>query len=449
MLVKEIIEATSGKLLSGSVNDEITHFTQDSRACVKGSMYIPLIGANHDGHDFIQSAFDHGAQAIITSKVIEAPDKDVILVEDTLKALGDMARYVRKKSQAIVVGITGSVGKTSTKDMIYSVVSQKYKALKTLGNYNNNIGLPLTILRYQDEEAMVIEMGMNHLGEIDYLTNIAKPDVAAITNVGTAHIGEVGSRENILKAKMEITHGLKDNGILVINHDNDMLATVKEGNFRLKTIGIDDPADLQAENVILKEDGSDFTVTVDGETYDVHVPVAGKHFVYNALVAMAVGLSIDIPIKQCIAGVENFELTKNRADRLLLRDGIILFDGTYNANLDSMKASIAVLSQYEGRKIAVLGDMLELGSYEEALHREVGKALCEKNIDLTLAVGKASEYIIDEVVKTGREGHHFENNEELENALKDTIQPGDVILVKASNGMHLKEVVEELKEIYK
>ena len=189
MLVKEIIEATDGTLLSGRLDDDITHFTQDSRACHEGSLYIPIIGANHDGHDFIASAFEHHASAIITQKKVNYPDKDVILVKDTLKALGDMARYVREHSHAIVVGITGSVGKTSTKDMIFSVVCEKYKALKTLGNYNNNIGLPLTILRYKDEEAMVIEMGMNHLGEIDYLTNIAKPNVAAITNVGTAHIG--------------------------------------------------------------------------------------------------------------------------------------------------------------------------------------------------------------------------------------------------------------------
>lgn len=447
MLVKEIMEATSGQLISGSREDEITHFTQDSRACQKGSMYIPLIGANHDGHDFIPSAFEHGASAIITQKRIDAPDKDVILVKDTLKALGDMARYVREKSNALVVGITGSVGKTSTKDMIYSVVSQKYRALKTLGNYNNNIGLPLTILRYTNEEAMVIEMGMNHLGEIDYLTHIAMPDVAAITNVGTAHIGEVGSRDNILKAKMEITHGLKKGGVLVVNHDNDKLATVKEKDYHLMTIGIDDPAMLKAEDVKLDENGSSFSLVHEGTRYVVRVPVAGKHFVYNALVAIACGLSLNISMDDCIKGVENFELTKNRADRLTLKDGITLYDGTYNANLDSMKASIAVLAQHTGRRIAVLGDMLELGDYEEALHREVGKALCEKNIDLTLAVGKASEYIIDEVKKNGRAGYHFNSNEELEDALMSMLKPHDTILVKASNGMHLKDIVEKLKEL--
>jgi UDP-N-acetylmuramoyl-tripeptide--D-alanyl-D-alanine ligase len=446
MLVKEIIEATQGTLLSGRLDDDITHFTQDSRACHEGSLYVPISGANHDGHDFIGSAFEHHASAIITQKEVNYPDKDVILVKDTLKALGDMARYVRIHSHAFVVGITGSVGKTSTKDMIFSVVSEKYKALKTLGNYNNNIGLPLTILRYHDEEAMVIEMGMNHLGEIDYLTNIALPNVAAITNVGTAHIGEVGSRDNILKAKMEITHGLSEGGTLIVNHDNDKLATVKPDGFVLKTIGIDDPADLMAKNVVLNADGSDFDVAYEGKNYHVHLAVPGKHFVYNALVAMEVGLSVDIPMEKCVHGVETFELTKNRADKLTLKDDITLFDGTYNANLDSMKASIDVLASCKGRKIAVVGDMLELGNYEEKLHREVGKYLADHNIDLTLAVGKASEYIISEVKKNGGKGEHFDNNEALLKALLEEVKPHDVLLVKASNGMHLKDVVEKLKE---
>lgn len=446
MLVKEIVEATGGQLLSGHLDDEIVSFTQDSRQVRKGGMYIPLKGERFDGHDFIDSAFKNGAQAIISEKAVHYDDKDVILVDDTLKALGDMARYVRVHSHALVVGVTGSVGKTSTKDMIYSVVSQQYKALKTLGNYNNNIGLPLTILRYRDEEAMVIEMGMNHLGEIDYLTKIALPDVACITNVGTAHIGQLGSRDNILKAKMEITHGLKENGTLIVNYDNDKLATVQADGFVLKTIGIDDPADLRAENVVLKEDHSTFDLPYQGNVYHITVPVAGEHFVYNALIAIGSGLALNIDIEKCIAGVEHFELTKKRADVITLKDDVKVFDGTYNANLDSMKSSIAVMAQYPGRKIAVLGDMLELGDYSEQLHREVGDFLVKENIDLTLAVGDASEYIIDEIKKNGGQGCHFENNSELIEVLLKTVKPHDVILVKASNGMHLSEAVTALKE---
>ena len=204
MLIKEIIEATQGQLLSGNLNDDVKGFTQDTRKINEGDMYIPLIGEKADGHDYIEQAFFKGASSIITSQPVDYPDKNVILVKDTLQAMSDMAAYLREHRPVKVVAITGSVGKTSTKDMIYSVVSTKYKTLKTLGNYNNHIGLPLTILRHQDEEVMILEMGMNHLEEIHHLTMIAKPDIAAITNVGTAHIGELGSRENILKAKIEI-----------------------------------------------------------------------------------------------------------------------------------------------------------------------------------------------------------------------------------------------------
>ena len=202
MLIREIIEATGGTLLSGNINDDIHGFTQDTRQIHEGDMYIPLVGEKNDGHQFIKQAFEAGTSSVITSQPIDYPDKNVILVKDTLQALTDMAAYLRKHRAVKVVGITGSVGKTSTKDMIYAVVSMQYKTLKTLGNYNNHIGLPLTVLRHQDEEVMVLEMGMNHLGEIRHLTHIARPDIAVITNVGTAHIGELGSRDNILKAKM-------------------------------------------------------------------------------------------------------------------------------------------------------------------------------------------------------------------------------------------------------
>ena len=208
MLIKEIVGATGGTLLSGNMNDDVRGFTQDTRQIHQGDMYIPLVGEKNDGHQFIKQAFEAGASAVMTAHPIEDDTHNVILVKDTLQALTDMAAYLREHRDVKVVGITGSVGKTSTKDMIYAVVSTQYKTLKTLGNYNNHIGLPLTILRYQNEDVMVLEMGMNHLGEIHHLTHIAKPDIACITNVGTAHIGELGSRENILKAKMEIVDGL-------------------------------------------------------------------------------------------------------------------------------------------------------------------------------------------------------------------------------------------------
>ena len=330
--------------------------------------------------------------------------------------------------------------------MIASVISQQYTTLKTQGNFNNNIGLPLTILRYNGEEVMVIEMGMNHLEEIDYLTKIALPDIAAITNIGTAHIGELGSRENILQAKMEIVHGM-NHGTLVVNNDNDLLSTVHPEGISLKTIGIESDADLKATDIILNEDMSSFRVKVDGKDYAVRVYVPGVHFIFNALIAIQIGLLLNIPMEKCIKGIETFELTKNRNDILTLERHIRVIDGTYNANLDSMKSGIDVLSGYADRKIAVLGDMLELGDYEETLHRAVGAHLLKKNIDLVLTVGPAARYISDEVNKA-KPGvaYHFDDNASLSAYLQECLEENDVVLVKASNGMHLKEVINDLKE---
>ena len=301
MLISEIIEATNGKLLNGHLDDQVNGFTQDTRVIQPGNLYIPLVGIK-DGHDYIPQAFENGAAATLTSHPIEDDSHNVILVEDTMKALGDLARYVRVHSNAKVVGITGSAGKTSTKDMIASVISQQYTTLKTQGNFNNNIGLPLTILRYNGEEVMVIEMGMNHLEEIDYLTKIALPDIAAITNIGTAHIGELGSRENILQAKMEIVHGM-NHGTLVVNNDNDLLSTVHPEGISLKTIGIESDADLKATDIILNEDMSSFRVKVDGKDYAVRVYVPGVHFIFNALIAIQIGLLLNIPMEKCIKGI--------------------------------------------------------------------------------------------------------------------------------------------------
>lgn len=446
MLIREILQATNGQLLNGDLEADIRGFSQDTRKIQAGDMYIPLVGEKADGHDYIAQAFANGASAVITQRPIEDHEHHVILVEDTLQALTDMAAYLREHRQVLVVGITGSVGKTSTKDMIYSVVSMKYKTLKTLGNYNNHIGLPLTILRHTDEEVMILEMGMNHLGEIHHLTSIAKPNVAAITNVGTAHIGELGSRDNILKAKMEIVDGLKDNGILVINDDNDMLHTIKADQYQLIRIGMNDQCDLQAYDIDLRVDESYFSIDYQNRSYRVHVGVAGEHFVYNALIAIAIGLSLNIEMDLCIQGVEHFELTKNRMDIIALKDDVKVIDGTYNANLDSMISSLDVLSHYPSRKIAVLADMLELGEFEEDLHRQVGQKVAQSDIDVLLCVGQASQYIIDEAKRFGVSAYHFDDNEELIDYLSDFIEPEDVILIKGSNGMHLKEIVEYLKE---
>ncbi|MFV0392911.1 MAG: UDP-N-acetylmuramoyl-tripeptide--D-alanyl-D-alanine ligase [Coprobacillaceae bacterium] len=445
MKVYEIVKATNGVLCSGSLEAEIVGVTQDSRNASDGYLYVPIIGENHDGHDFIDSAFSNGAVATFTSHTIEYADKIVIQVQDTLKALQQLAHYIRTTHDMKVVGVTGSVGKTSTRDMIYSVVSQKYKTLKTLGNYNNEIGLPLTILRYQDEDVLILEMGMNHLQEISLLSKIANPDIAVITNVGTAHIGELGSRENILKAKLEIVDGMKD-GILIVNDDNDMLHQTSLADVSILRVGTNS-GDIMAKDIVLSDDTSDFKVLVDGKEVMVHVPVPGEHFVINALLAIAVGKQLDIPLELCIKGIHDFELTKNRMDTLILKNDIKVIDGTYNASEDSMKSSIDVLSNHQGRKICVLADMLEMGEFAQELHLSVGNYVGSKDIDILVCVGQDAKYIQQGAKDAGMQNAlWFASNQEVIEYLDDNLENGDIILCKGSNGMKVKEVVESLKE---
>lgn len=444
MYVYEIVEATQGQLLSGDMNQDIISFSQDSRTVKEGGMYIPIKGERFDGHQFIDSAFENGAAAIITHEHVSYPDKIVIAVPDTLQALKDMARYLRSHRPVKVIGITGSVGKTSTRDMVYSVVRQQYRTLKTEGNYNNEIGLPLTILRYRDEEVMVLEMGMNHLGEMSRLSHIALPDIAAITNVGTAHIGELGSRENILKAKLEITDGMSDGATLIINQDNDMLQSVDIDRLHIVRVGQNPDSDVVAKDIECHEHDSVFTLHYKGQDHRIQVPVQGVHNVSNALIAIAVGLELNMTIDQIQKGIMAFELTKNRMDIVEKSQHHTVIDGTYNASVDSMKSSIDVLAQYKRRKVAILADMLELGKYSEELHRSVGKYVVDKGIDVLVCVGQEAHYMYDEASSSLHQVYYFEKNEQLIRELDRILHPDDVILVKGSHSMNLKEVVDAI-----
>ena len=443
MKVYEIVEATQGILVSGNKDDEINFFSQDSRQMKNGGMYIPLKGERFDGHNFIESAFQTGAQAIISEKDVKYEDKTVIKVKDTYQALKDMASYLRNHRPVKVVGVTGSVGKTSTRDMVYSVVKQKYKTLKTEGNYNNEIGLPLTILRYHDEEVLVLEMGMNHLQEMSRLSMIARPDIACITNVGTAHIGELGSRENILKAKLEITDGMKEGSTLIINQDNDMLQTVELPHLNVVRVGKGKEASIQASHIILEETKSSFEVEYQGKKEIIEVPVQGEHNISNALIAIAVGIALNISLEDIKKGIQEFKLTKNRMD-ILEKNHKTVIDGTYNASVDSMKSSIDVLANYKKRKVAILADMLELGAYSQQLHEEVGSYVASKGIDILVCVGKEAKYIYQKARESMKDVYYFESNQEVIDRLDELLKEDDVILVKGSHSMNLKEVVEKI-----
>ena len=352
----------------------------------------------------------------------------IVYVDNSVEALQKIASYLIDNVDAKVVAITGSAGKTSTKDMIYSVLSKKYKVLKSQGNLNNEIGLPFALLNYINEDIIVCEMGMNGFGQIDKLSKIAKPDIAVITNVGTAHIGMLGSRENILKAKLEILNGMKKDGTLVINNDNDLLSTVKGIDQKIVKFGIDSEADYNASNIVLKNGKTFFDI--NGQTYNV--PVLGKVNAYNALAAYTVGKLFDVSDEDIKDGLENVILTGNRM-QIIEQDDYTIINDTYNANKEAMMSAFDTVNTFEARKVAILGDMLELGEFEEDIHREVGK----------YANGNLSKFINEEF---NGEKYHFDSKQDAMNDLKDIIKNGDVILVKASQGMKLLEIVEFLRK---
>ena len=481
MKVKDIVKITNGKILCGDEKIPCNHFVRDSREVKEGDVYVALKGEKFDGNDFCLDAIDNGAKVCIVSKDITAEENDeikksnvtIIQVLNTLKALQEIATYKRMQYNIPVVAVTGSVGKTSTKDLIASVVSQKYNTLKTKGNYNNEIGLPLTILGLTDEEAMVVEMGMNHFGEIRKLTNIAKPTVAVITNIGTAHIGNLGSRENILKAKLEILEGLQGNTV-VINNDNDLLykwANENKDKYNIITYGIKNKSKYMATDIKCFEDKSEIKVvcekneSISDSKQDanmalkqdinmderesinnkkVTVPVGGEHFILNSLCAIAVGEFLNVSTKKIINGIANLELTKKRMEILTSKAGATVINDTYNANYDSMKAAITYLKEIKNkRKIAVLGDMLELGDYSKELHEKVGEEI-DESIDILITIGKEAKYIAEK--SKAKQIIDCKDNDEAIEKLKEIQTKNDAILLKASNGMKFFEIATALSE---
>ena len=447
--IEDIIKVTEGTLLTQGKENILKDVTTDTRTIKKGDTFIGIKGEKFNGNELWEKAIELGAKIVIVEGV-KIAEKDIqkyndiaiILVEDTVKALGQIAKYKRSLYNIPVVAITGSVGKTSTKDIVANVVSQKYKTLKTEGNFNNHLGVPLTLLKLKDHEAAVIEMGMNHEGEIRYLTNIVKPTISVITNIGTSHIGYLGSRENILKAKMEIVEGMEHKK-LIINNDNDLLHKFNKENKEIETItfGIENQSDIMAKDIVLNEQTSEFMY----KNEKIKIPVGGIHFVYNALCATAVGESLEIDKKQIKQGIENFKLTQKRMEIITLNNGAKIINDSYNASFESMKASLKYLAEQKGeRKIAILGDMLELGEFSKKLHNDVGKEVTKNNIDLLICIGKEAKHIAEatdiENVK------YYEKSEEALKFIKSVIKPKDIMLFKASNGMKFYEIVEKLKK---
>ena len=454
MTVKELLEATGGKLLSGTPDQTITAVETDSRAVHPGALFVALRGEQTDGHKFISGAMDNGAEGclVIDPPKSMAPGRFYIQVPDTMLAIGEIARAYKARFDIPVIGITGSVGKTTTKDMIASVLSRKFRVLKTEGNFNNELGLPLTLFRLtREDQICVLEMGMNHFGEIDYLTRIVSPDVAVITNIGDAHIENLGSRANILKAKAEIFNYMEAGSLAVLNGDDLLLRTL-DGAILPNVVFCGEDHQPPYEAKAIKQLGSKgltCTVKTPKTEFTVTVPALGNHMIYPVLMACAIGEKFGMTGEEMKAGVEAFVPTKMRMN-VLKQGDVTILDDAYNANPQSMRAALEVLAKTDGTyRAAVLGDMFELGVLGPDLHRCVGEfAGTVGNIDALLAVGELSHNIYDGASASDLpDVFYAADKEEAMSLLPNLIRPGAVILVKASRGMHFEEIVRELQRL--
>lgn len=443
---KDILRATKGELLCGNDDFSVKRVVTDSRIVQSGDLFVPFCGETFDGHDYIDNVLQNGAAAALSEKDIKSENGTVIKVKSTLDALGAIAAEYLRFYPIPVVGITGSVGKTSTKDMISAVLARKFDILKSTGNHNNEIGMPLTILEKEENHNMaVLEMGMSAFGELDYLANIARPAVAVITNIGMSHIENLGSQEGILKAKLEICNYFNDENVLIVNGDDKFLKDIKK-DFPIVRYGSGENCDVRAEDIknngIL---GSDFTLVMDGKKYPAEVKAPGMHNVYNALAAIAVGVHYGISPEECIKGVAAAEMTDMRMSIEKSGETVILKD-FYNAAPDSIRASLEVLKTVKGhRRVAVLGDVLEMGSFAEEEHRKLGKSV-NAAADILITAGENAKFIAEGAKDVGMsEVISFDDTDAAAENIKNIVKDGDCILIKASRGMKFEKIYQKIK----
>lgn len=453
LTLEDVLKATGGRCLNADCfgNNLITSISTDTRQIREGSLFIPIKGEHFDGHAFIETAVKLGAVATLTENA-EVVNTSLcsIYVPDTKKALGAIAHYYLKLFNIPVIAVTGSVGKTSTKDIIAAVLSAKFNVHKTQGNFNNDIGLPLTLFNLQEtNEIVILEMGMNHFNEINYLSKIAQPDIAVITNIGVSHIENLGSQEGILKAKLEILEGLKEEGLLILNGDDALLSTVAYD--KLLTYGKRDSNAYRAESIKMQGDKISATLITPQDTYEVTLNALGEHMIYNGLVAVAIAEYFGLTKEEILAGFLNYTTSKMRMNKIEAENGLILIDDTYNASPDSMCAALKVLESYEskGKKIAVLGDMFEMGAFAPKYHKQVGQQAAQSKIDLLCTIGELA-YAIHEGANTkvsDIEKYHYKTNERFLQDCHNFLQAEDVVLFKASRGMQFEKIVEAIRKV--
>lgn len=444
----EVIGAVRGVCTcpDGTAHILLPDISTDSRKVKKGNLFIALSGENFDGHDFIHKAVERGAAAVIAAKPLaEHPGVPMVLVEDTGQALLDLAGFYRQKFSRPVIAVTGSVGKTSTKNMIAAALSAKCRVHKTQGNFNNNIGLPLTILQWEEtHDVMVVEMGMRGLGEISALSRAARPTIAVITNIGISHVERLGSRENILQAKMEIVEGLGENGVLMLNGNDPLLNRVKpDYPGKVIDVGVDMAADYTAYGLVNKgEEGVDFKVKLHGREYDFHIPAVGEHNVSNALFGIACGMELGLSPEELIRGVGSYTPEKLRCD-ILDREGIKFINDCYNASPDSMKAALDILANLAlgKRSVAVIGNIFELGDMAGPGHFQVGEMCRKLDVDFTAIIGENAGDVARGIGDSGKY-RIFDCHEDIAAFLKGYLRTGDVVLIKGSRGMKMEKILE-------
>ncbi|MBS5968224.1 MAG: UDP-N-acetylmuramoyl-tripeptide--D-alanyl-D-alanine ligase [Clostridium perfringens] len=447
--LQEIVKATKGALLKEADVKEIKAVSTDTRKIEEGTMFIALKGENFNGNNYVLDAFNKGAKIAIVDEVkcdLNELKEDVALikVKDTGRALMDLAKFYREKLGLKVVGITGSAGKTSTKDLVAAVLSDKYKVFKTKGNFNNEIGLPLMILELDSTyDVAILEMGMRGLGQIKELAEIASPDLGIITNIGISHIEILKTRENILKAKMEIATFFDKNNTLVVCGNDDFLGALPEAQYKIVKTGVGENFEIGAKNIALEELSSKFTVYDGEKEEEFSLDMPGEHNISNLMLGIAIAKELGVSFEEMKRGLKNIEATSMRLE-LIKKDGFAILNDCYNSSPVAVKSAIDVMKNIEGkRRIAVLGTMRELGHKSEEAHMEIGKYAKENGIEKVLCFGDFSENI--------KEGYGegctvYENKEELIKDLLNIICEGDIMLVKASRSLKFEEITKALLE---
>ena len=445
--ISDILKATGGKLLCGDENVVVTSFITDSRQGKAGAMFVPIRGERADGHDYIPTVLESPAAATFTDHEIPTGEKPIVLVKDCREALQKAAAWYREQFEIPVVGITGSVGKTTAKEMVAQALSASFRVLKTAGNQNSQVGVPITVCGLRkDHTAAVVEMGVSMPGEMGRIAAVVKPTCAVMTNIGVSHIEFMKTRENILKEKAHIADYLPVGGALFVNGDDDLLPTLKEtlGN-KVVTFGLGPNCDWRAHGLNEADKGTFFTCqSPTGEKTELFVPAAGEHNVRNALAAMAVARYLGVPAEDAVRAISAYRAPAMR-QQVVEANGLLVIDDSYNASPDSMRSAIDVLQSRKvtGKRAAVLADMLELGEFSQQGHREVGEYAREKGVELLVGVGPLAK---DIVAGYGEGAQWFEDNAQAIAYLKETLREGDAVLVKGSRGMQTDQIVAALKE---